>query len=206
MVLGVGLSGYATSSCSDGEAGAIVTWYGLHDGSNDIYAQRVSAAGTVQWASGGVLLSTARGNQNSPVVTSDGAGGAIMAWKDLRSGGASDIYTQNVKADGTLGGYPGADVPLGAPSSFALDPVRPNPSRGRALSVQFTLASSAAASLELLDAVGRRIAVREVGSFGAGRHVADLGGGQRLVPGLYFVRLTQGSNARVTRAVVLKQR
>jgi len=43
-----------------------------------------------------------------------------------------------------------------------------------------------------------------VGSFGAGTHALDLGAGLRLAPGIYLVRLTQGGNVRVTRAVVLK--
>jgi len=53
----------------------------------------------------------------------------------------------------------------------------------------------------LLDIAGRRIASHEVG---AGQHTLDLGGGQRLAPGLYLVRLTQGANTRTTRVAMLK--
>jgi hypothetical protein len=60
---------------------------------------------------------------------------------------------------------------------------------------------SAPARLELLDIAGRRIASHEVG---AGQHTLDLGGGQRLAPGLYLVRLTQGANTRTTRVAMLK--
>ena len=42
-----------------------------------------------------------------------------------------------------------------------------------------------------------------MGALGAGRHTVDLAAGQQLAPGLYLVRLTQGVNERVTRAVVL---
>lgn len=93
------------------------------------------------------------------------------------------------------------DVPGDAPLVFALDPVHPNPSRGGAMTVRFTLPTAAPARLELLDVSGRRIASHEVG---AGRHTLDLGAGRRLAPGLYLVRLTQGANARTARAVVLR--
>jgi hypothetical protein len=97
-----------------------------------------------------------------------------------------------------------AEVPGEASLTFALDPVRPSPSRGGALTVHFTLPTAAPARLELLDVAGRRIASSEVGSLGAGRHALDLSEGRLLAPGLYLVRLTQGANMRVTRAAVLK--
>jgi len=76
--------------------------------------------------------------------------------------------------------------------------------RDATLAVCFTLASAAAASLELLDVAGRRIAAHEVGSLGAGRHALDLGEGLRLAPGLYLVRLTQGTNSRTAKVVLLE--
>jgi hypothetical protein len=51
---------------------------------------------------------------------------------------------------------------------------------------------------------GRRIAAREVGSLGAGLHTLDLGDGGRLAPGLYLVRLRQGTSTRVTRVAVIE--
>jgi predicted lipoprotein with Yx(FWY)xxD motif len=86
---------------SDGAGGAIVTWYDYRSGSNnDIYAQRVNASGVVQWTATGVALCTATGDQWSPMITSDGAGGAIVTWYDYRSGN-SDIYAQRLNASGT---------------------------------------------------------------------------------------------------------
>ena len=57
------------------------------------------------------------------------------------------------------------------------------------------------ARLELADVSGRRVAQRTV--TGAGPHVADFGR-ERLAAGVYFIRLSQGPNTRVRRAVVLK--
>ena len=88
--------------------------------------------------------------------------------------------------------------------SFALTGLRPNPSRGSRLGVEFTLALASPARLELLDVGGRRVAAREVGTLGAGSHVIDLAAGRRLAPGLYMVRLTQGVQVRTARAVILE--
>jgi hypothetical protein len=66
--------------------------------------------------------------------------------------------------------------------------------------VRFSLPSAAPARLELLDVAGRRIVSHEVG---VGQHTLDLGVGQRLAPGLYLVRLTQGANTRTTRVAVI---
>jgi hypothetical protein len=96
------------------------------------------------------------------------------------------------------------DVPGGDVAAFALEGVRPNPSRGERLGVTFSLPGAAPARLELLDVSGRRVAVREVGSLGPGRHVVDLAAGRAPAPGLYLVRLTQGANTRVTRVTVLE--
>jgi len=96
------------------------------------------------------------------------------------------------------------DVPGGPPPAFALEAVRPNPSRGDRLSVAFALPTAAPARVELVDVSGRRVAEREVGSLGAGRHVVDLAERRHVPPGLYLVRLTQGANARAERVVVLE--
>ena len=68
----------------------------------------------------------------------------------------------------------------------------------------FSLPSSAAAQLELIDASGRRVATHQVGRLGAGRHMVELAGGRRLPAGLYLVRLAQGTQARVTRVAVIE--
>jgi hypothetical protein len=188
-----------------GEAGsgAIVTWNDARSGNYDIYAQRISAGGMVQWTADGVALCTATGDQAAPTIVSDDGGGAIVGWSDSRNGTANyDIFAQRVLANGQLGGSVG--VSAEPPLAFALEPVRPNPSRGGALTVRFTLPGAAAARVELLDVSGRRVAAREVGSLGAGRHALDLGEGQRLAPGLYLVRLRQGTNTRVARVAVLR--
>jgi len=59
------------------------------------------------------------------------------------------------------------------------------------------------ASIELFDLLGRKIAAREVGSFGPGRHSIGLAGDLRLAGGLYLLRLRQGAATRTARLTVL---
>jgi NAD(P)-dependent dehydrogenase (short-subunit alcohol dehydrogenase family) len=87
---------------ADGAGGAIVTWNDARVGisTSDIYAQRLNSFGAVQWALNGVALCTASNDQYTKAVVSDGAGGVIAAWWDLRSGGR-DIYARRIDASGT---------------------------------------------------------------------------------------------------------
>ncbi len=88
---------------SDGAGGAIAAWMDSRViGAWDIYAQRVDASGAVQWIANGAAICTAADNQGFAAIASDGAGGAIVAWNDLRSGSRGDIYTQCVDASGAV--------------------------------------------------------------------------------------------------------
>ncbi|HET7226744.1 MAG TPA: hypothetical protein VFK69_13630 [Candidatus Eisenbacteria bacterium] len=88
----------------DGSGGAIVAWYDQRSViANDIYAQRLNAAGVAQWTANGVPISTANADQINPALVADGAGGAIAAWQDARNSGAPDIYAQRVEHFGYLG-------------------------------------------------------------------------------------------------------
>lgn len=51
------------------------------------------------WGACGVSLCTATGSQGSAAIVSDGAGGAIVAWADSRSG-IDDIYARRITAAG----------------------------------------------------------------------------------------------------------
>ena len=96
------------------------------------------------------------------------------------------------------------DVGDDAPVVFALHGARPNPATGHELSVAFALPSPAPARLELLDVGGRRVVAREVGTLGAGRHTVSLGGGREVAPGIYWLRLIQGTNQQRMRVAVIR--
>lgn len=64
-----------------GGGGAIVAWHQVNGtgGTSDIYAQRVNAAGAIQWGAGGVAVTSSSMNSETlPALISDGAGGAII--------------------------------------------------------------------------------------------------------------------------------
>jgi hypothetical protein len=84
----------------DGSGGIIVAWQDSRSGTYDIYAQGLNSLGATRWAAGGTLLCNATGNQVLQVATDDGAGGAIVAWRDLRAID-SDVYAQRVDNAGS---------------------------------------------------------------------------------------------------------
>ncbi|HLX11920.1 MAG TPA: T9SS type A sorting domain-containing protein [Bacteroidota bacterium] len=86
---------------ADGNGGAIITWNDYRNTSIDIYAQLVNAAGAVQWTTDGVAICTATGTQQYPTLVSDGSGGAIITWEDMRNGSDYDVYAQRINAGGT---------------------------------------------------------------------------------------------------------
>ena len=88
-------------SIPDGSGGIILVWEDYRNGDADIYAQRLDGAGAPLWGTNGVLVISKTLGQESPAIVSDGAGGAIVAWQDLRSGGY-DIYTQGLNSNGAL--------------------------------------------------------------------------------------------------------
>jgi len=56
----------------------------------------------------------------------------------------------------------------------------------------------------VLDIAGRRVLRREVGSMGAGSHSVTFDASPMLPPGLYFLRLSQGSLRLSDRVVVIR--
>jgi hypothetical protein len=85
----------------DGAGGAIVTWQDYRSGAYDVYAQRVNISGDIMWVADGVPISTETDAQMSPVIISDGQGGAIITWVDYRSS-YQDIYAQRINANGVV--------------------------------------------------------------------------------------------------------
>ena len=91
----------APDIASDGKNGAIITWYGNANATdNYIYAQRIDANGQIKWASNGVVLCSATGYRYFPHIIPDGSGGALIAWNDYRNGGDIDIYAQRIDSNG----------------------------------------------------------------------------------------------------------
>jgi len=194
---------YSPTIVSDGAGGAIVTWYDHRSGTNyDIYAQRVNAAGVPQCNVDGVKVCTAAGDQLGPTIVAEGQGGAIVTWRDNR-GTDGNIYAQNINGDCTLGGTLVSVPAVPIAASFALSRVEPNPSVGE-LRVSFSLLDDTPASLEVYDLTGRRLESQELGRLGAGAHIVSLGRGVRWPPGIYEVRLKQGSRSGFRKVAIVR--
>ncbi len=88
----------------DGAGGAFVVWEDTRSGSTeDVYAQHVTASGAVAlgWEPNGVAICTQPASQPKPAVASDGLGGGILAWSDLRNGN-KDIFAHKLALDGPV--------------------------------------------------------------------------------------------------------
>lgn len=96
-----------------GPGGAIVTWQDSRDGVDRIYAQRVLGTGTIApgWPVDGRAMCAATGPQTDPIPVSDGGGGAIVAWRDLRNVHNPVVFAQHVLAAGAVDpGWPADGV------------------------------------------------------------------------------------------------
>jgi hypothetical protein len=95
----------APQMISDGSGGAIITWHDNRAGVGQlaVYAQRVDASGNPLWTAEGVGVCTMPSSNYAgyPSITSDGSGGAIIAWQDYRDG-HNDVYAQRVNASGSV--------------------------------------------------------------------------------------------------------
>jgi hypothetical protein len=100
VVCGVAGEQRAPQLIADGAGGAIAVWSDARGGAGDVYVQRMSGAGAIQWAADGVAVCVAVGDQVAPRLCGDGAGGAIVTWQDNRGGATSDIYAQRVTVAG----------------------------------------------------------------------------------------------------------
>jgi hypothetical protein len=125
------------------------------------------------------------------------SGSAAEQWQ----GGADESWAID-HVTVSLGGVVAVDD--GVPVAFGIEPLHPNPVREQDLVVRFSLPVESRAHVELVDVAGRRVAEHEVA--GAGRHGLTLARRGDLRSGVYFVRLTQGRNVHVRRAVVLDAR
>ena len=94
-------------------------------------------------------------------------------------------------------------VTVPRPAVLSLAGAFPNPSEGE-LEVGFSLAGAEAASLELFDLRGRRVAVREVGALGSGEHRVRIEEARGLPAGVYLVRLRQHGRVLTAKASVVR--
>ncbi len=183
----------------DGGTGAILTWY---DGrsfalGDDIYAQRINAAGASQWTPDGSGVCTVVGSQQHPTIAADAAGGAFVCWQDARSG-TYDIYFHHLNASGTVLSVPGENLTTTMARAW------PNPFHA-SVRLAFVLPVAATVRLEVFDIRGRSMRAYEHETLAAGERSLAWDGrasdGTPAGPGIYYLRVT-GPGIALSRRVV----
>lgn len=195
-------TGTAWSALGAGMNGTVYVLAAAPDGS-------MYAAGTFSMAGG--------------VAASNIARWTGTAWEALGSGASSDVRALALNADGDL--ILGGDFALAgntfspyvtlydtprpvASESDAGDSVHlslavsPNPVASGG-TVRVTTAAAGSVRVALYDVLGRQVAVLAEGELGAGAHDVAIGA-ERLVPGVYLVRVTAGRASAVRRITVAR--
>lgn len=110
------------ATVSDGNGGAI---YFFAQNADNIYAQRISRAGSLQWAPANdpLIICNAVGNQGEVSAISDGAGGTFLAWSDQRHSSNAEIYIQHLNASGTASWAANGTRVTNTTSTHNYDPV-----------------------------------------------------------------------------------
>ncbi|HET7224331.1 MAG TPA: FlgD immunoglobulin-like domain containing protein [Candidatus Eisenbacteria bacterium] len=108
---------YHLTIVSDGAGGAYIAWEDhRNDPFNaDVYAQHVNSSGSAVsgWPANGLQITTVANDQDSPMLVTDGAGGAYVGWHDYRTGGnGADVYVQRLSSGGVAAGWPANGIPV----------------------------------------------------------------------------------------------
>lgn len=121
--------------------------------------------------------------------------------------------SRELEKDGTYNleiapaGVTGVGDPVTAPMTTTLVGITPNPFNP-ATNIAFELAAEGQVQVEIYDLRGRRMRTLVHGTAGAGRHVATWNGrddaGDRVVSGLYIVRLSFGGVSETMKVVLMQ--
>jgi len=88
---------------NDGNGGAVICWQDKRNSSYyDIYAQKITANGSVSFAQNGIVICSSVNTQNNPKIETDNAGGAYIIWQDKRNALDYNIYAQKINASGAI--------------------------------------------------------------------------------------------------------
>lgn len=102
----------------DDHHGAFLAWKDARYGNNnpDIYVQHLDSLGIPQWGNNGMVICDDTTDQSTPNLCTDGEGGFILTWSDIRSGLERDVYAQRINSEGQVlwqsNGVPVADKPI----------------------------------------------------------------------------------------------
>ena len=127
---------------------------------------------------------------------------AFSISREAPVGVPADIVLAVRDAAGALVAEKTVRVEVSAPLALAVDPPRPNPSRGAAV-VPYLTPAAGRVRVSVFDLLGREVAVLVDADEPAGAHAARVPSG-RLAAGVYVVRVVAGGEARVARLTVVR--
>ncbi len=122
-VCGVTPAPTLTSLIADDAGGVYLAWDDVRNGpASDVYAQHIDAAGqrVLGWPADGLAVCDTTDDQSGAGIVSDGAGGAILVWRDARDRATSahDLYALRLAGDGArVAGWPHQGVPVSRAAS-----------------------------------------------------------------------------------------
>jgi len=146
---------------------------------------------------------------NAVFAVAPGDSTALLTWTP--AAGDTGTFTIPVRAANSLTGsalltLTVADTLAPPPpgvARLAIAGIRPNPAAGP-FGIAYELPSAAPARLELVDARGRVVLRRDLGTPGAGLHTLQLDPAQAPTAGLYWVRVVQGARSTSSRLTLLR--
>jgi len=131
-------------------------------------------------------------------------GNGLLEFEDTHvEPGARYAYALRIVSGGREVTLATAWVSVPVELTFGLTGLIPNPAAGRIV-VAFSLPDAAPARLALLDVAGREQSAREVGFLEAGNHLIELAEGNRIAPGVYWLRLTRADRALTASATIVQ--
>ncbi|RYZ25157.1 MAG: T9SS type A sorting domain-containing protein, partial [Sphingobacteriales bacterium] len=182
----------------DNSGGAIIVWQDSSNGSFDIRAQKLNAAGIKLWTPMGEIVGNAPGDQIQPKNIPDGKGGSIFAFQDYRAGNY-DIYVHHLYTNGMVTGIENTGSSVYDAKAY------PNPF-SESLLIDLPVAGNV--NLTLYDISGKTVALTK------SAYQVDLQkrtilltpATDQMNTGLYFIRITgESGEAKVLTVNYLKR-
>ena len=189
---------------SDGNNGAYITWEDhrniLTGDSSDVYAQRISSDGTINWTANGFAICNYANKQMNPMIVSNGNLGAIVVWQDYRSGNNFDIYMNGFNTSGII-------VAIGNngtvnPTNYALLQNYPNPFNPVTV-INYQLPMTSNVKLSIYDALGQEVNILVNESQSAGDYKVEWNA-SAYPSGVYFYTLEAGSFVSNKKMMLIK--
>ncbi len=148
---------------ADGQHGAIVTW-SAHTGTSQnghIFAQRIDGAGKPVWSSE-IQLSSSDQFESTPCITSDGSGGAYIAWV-FYNNQEYDVFAQRVHSSGAQQWQAGG-IAYTSPGGAQDTPALVADGTGKAFLTYYDWSSGSGAKLQIVVLNGDGTAAASLGA------------------------------------------